>query len=431
MVVSAGTFCCREKLPEPEYNSIFFMQKIKLYLGLILIFFSLCQLYSQDDSLSVENEPVMPDQETTYNDNAGKSFEFSGYLKFLNATSFSDLDYLANDNLIHNRLNFKTYLTENLTIDLQIRNRILWGASLSIPGYKDLVEPESEIKLSSFLIDKPGLLMHSKIDRLYLNYNYKNLEFRIGRQRLNWGKAWAWNSNDLFNAYNFLDYDYEERPGSDAISVLYNTGSGSFVQGAYSYGSSFDKSIFALRSQFNISSYDIQLLAAHYFQDIALGLGWEGNIKNIGFKGESTVFIPEKSNFEEKTAVLTSVSFDYFFTNGYGILGSVLHNSNGVDDINELTALFSRGESLNARNLMPNKWSLMIQNSYEINPASTCSLGVLYLADINALALLPMVTYTISNDWDFNFIGQLFFLENDDRLKNLQNNLVLRFRYSF
>ena len=389
----------------------------------VFITFRISNLHSQEDSLTLENEIILPDEVISETSPENSRLEFSGYLKFLNSTSFSDLDYLANDNLIHNRLNFKTYLTENLTIDLQIRSRILWGASLSIPGYKDLVEPDSEIKLSAFLIDKPGLLMHSKIDRLYLNYNYKNWEFRIGRQRLNWGKAWAWNSNDLFNAYNFLDYDYEERPGSDAISLLYNTGSGSFVQSAYSYGSSFDKSIFALRSQFNISSYDIQLLAAHYFTDIAAGLGWEGNIKNIGFKGESTVFIPEKSDSDEKTAVLTSFSFDYFFTNGYGILGSVLHNSNGVGDINELTALFSRGESLNARNLMPNKWSFMIQNSYEINPASTCSFGVLYLADIKALALLPMFTYTISNDWDFNFIGQLFFMENDNKISNLQNNL--------
>jgi hypothetical protein len=407
------------------------MQKIKFYLGLILIFFSFCHLYSQYDSLLVENESVLSDPKTVYEENKSKNFEFSGYFKFLNATTFSNLNYLANDNLIHNRLNFKIYFMENLTIDLQIRNRILWGASLIIPGYKDLVEPASEIKMAAFLIDKPGLLMHSKIDRLHLNYNYKNWEFKIGRQRLNWGKAWAWNSNDLFNAYNFLDYDYEERPGSDAISLLYNANSGSFIQGAYSYGSSFNKSIFALRSQFNICSYDIQLLGAHYFTDIALGLGWEGNIKNIGFKGESTVFIPDKSDSDKKIAVMTSVSFDYFFTNGYGILGSFLHNSNGVGDINELTALFAKGQSLNARNLMPNKWSFMIQNSYEINPASTCSLGFLYLADINALALLPMFTYSISNDWDFNFIGQLFFLENDSRLKNLQNNIILRFRYSF
>lgn len=396
----------------------------------VLIIFRISDLHSQEDSLKLENEIILPDDVNSETSTENSSFEFSGYLKFLNSTSFADLNYMSNDNLLHNRLNFKAYFTDNLTLDLQIRNRLLWGASLSIPGYKDLIDPDSEINLSAFLIDKPGLLLHSKIDRLALNYNYKNWEFKLGRQRLNWGKTWAWNSNDLFNAYNFLDYDYEERPGSDALSLLYNTGTGSFVQGAYSYGSTFQKSIIALRYQFNIRSYDIQLLAAHYFNDIASGIGWEGNIKNLGFKGESTIFIPEKSG-TDKTAVLTSFSLDYFFKNGYGFMISALHNSNGVKDIDELTALFSEGESLNSRNLMPNKWSLMIQNSYEINPAASCSLSVLYLADIKAFAMLPVFTYSISNDWDFNFIGQLFFMENDNKISNLQNNLVLRFRYSF
>ncbi|MBK7096115.1 MAG: hypothetical protein IPH57_14125 [Saprospiraceae bacterium] len=396
----------------------------------VLIIFRISDLHSQEDSLKLENEIILPDEVISETSTENGSFEFSGYLKFLNSTSFADLNYMLNDNHLHNRLNFKAYFTDNLTLDLQIRNRLLWGASLSIPGYKDLIDPDSEINLSAFLIDKPGLLLHSKIDRLALNYNYKNWEFKLGRQRLNWGKTWAWNSNDLFNAYNFLDYDYEERPGSDAVSLLYNTGTGSFVQGAYSYGSTFQKSIIALRYQFNIRSYDIQLLAAHYFNDIASGIGWEGNIKNLGFKGESTIFIPEKSG-TDKTAVLTSFSVDYFFKNGYGFMISALHNSNGVKDIDELTALFSEGESLNSRNLMPNKWSLMIQNSYEINPAASCSLSVLYLADIKAFAVLPVFTYSISNDWDFNFIGQLFFMENDNKISNLQNNLVLRFRYSF
>ncbi len=406
------------------------MRKINIFILSLLLLLHCCFMYSQEDSISNTGMSEIPLLNES-NDNSFEKFEFGGYVKFLNATSCSSLDYVVNDNLIHNRLNFRTYLSKELTLDVQIRNRIIWGASLSLPGYKEFVEPDTEIKLSSFLIDKPGLLFHSKIDRFYLNYNYKNWEISIGRQRLNWGKTWAWNSNDLFNAYNFLDYDYEERPGSDAVSLLYNTGSGSYIQGAYAYGRSLRRSIIALRSQMNISSYDIQLLIAHYYNDLATGIGWEGNIKNLGFKGESTVFFPESPDSDNATTVLTSISFDYFFKNGLGIIGSMLHNSNGSDDINELTSLFSAGESLNARNLMPNKWSFILQNSYEINPASTTSLGILYLADINALALLPVFTYSISNDWDFNFIGQLFFMENENKFKNMQNNLVLRFRYNF
>ena len=357
-------------------------------------------------------------------------FEFKGYIKYLHSASFSGLNNIVGDNLFHNRLNFKAYLSDNFTFDLQVRNRLFWGQYLN-PDLKNLIDDAKEIDLSFFPIDKPGLLLHSKIDRLSFEYNYKNWEFKIGRQRLNWGKTWAWNSNDLFNAYNFLDYDYEERPGNDAISILYYTGSNSYIQGAYSYSKDFNNSIIALRYQFQISSYDIQILTASYLKDYAFGVGWEGNLKNAGFKGETTAFVPKTSDSISNTAVLSSISLDYFFNNGIMLLGSVLYNSNSIKDVADLSLLFSQGESVNARYLMPNKWSFLLQSSYEINPASSCSIGVLYLKDFNALALLPAYTYAIANDWDLNFFGQLFFMKTDEKFKNLQNVLVMRLRYSF
>ena len=47
--------------------------------------------------------------------------------------------------------------------------------------------------------------------------------FRQGsdRQRINWGQTLVWNPNDIFNAYSYFDFDYIERPGSDAIRLQY------------------------------------------------------------------------------------------------------------------------------------------------------------------------------------------------------------------
>ena len=61
--------------------------------------------------------------------------DFSGYLKYLNTSSFTSLDSIGNDNLIHNRLNFKMYANDNLTLAIELRNRIFWGTSVkSIPA---------------------------------------------------------------------------------------------------------------------------------------------------------------------------------------------------------------------------------------------------------------------------------------------------------
>jgi len=37
-------------------------------------------------------------------------------------------------------------------------------------------------------------------------------------------------------------------------------------------------------------NYDLQFLGSYVREDIALGMGWAGNIKTSGFKGELTYF---------------------------------------------------------------------------------------------------------------------------------------------
>ena len=59
---------------------------------------------------------------------------------------------------------------------------------------------------------------------------------RIGRQRINWGVNLAWNPNDLFNAYSLIDFDYQERPGSDAIRFQYYMGDLSVLNLQYNPG---------------------------------------------------------------------------------------------------------------------------------------------------------------------------------------------------
>ncbi|MEZ4907632.1 MAG: hypothetical protein R2771_08365 [Saprospiraceae bacterium] len=373
-------------------------------------------LYSQNDSIK-----------SKWKD----KFEFKGYTKLLNITSFQNFDNLINQDYIHNRLNFKAYVSKNFDVDFQLRNRLFWGDSLTIKYIKSSIDTPSDIKLSGFVIDKGGLLLNSKIDRLSLNFNFDDFEIKIGRQRINWGKTLTWNVNDLFNAFNFLDYDYEERPGTDAIDIVYNMKNNAFLEAAYSYGKSLDESIYALRYQRTIGSYDIQAIAGNYFKDIVFGMGWEGYISNAGFKGEFSYFTPKDGDSDENNAFLISLSSDYYFQNGLSLIGSILFNSNGSDEISSYSSVFSGLETLNARNLMPNKWSCFVQSTYQITPLTIANFGLFYLPDINSFGILPGVSYSMADNWDLNFFAQVFFLENDDKLKNAGNSIILRIRNSF
>ena len=45
------------------------------------------------------------DEDNWFNENT----QFSGYVKFLNTSTFKNFNSIANDNLLHNRLNLKIY----------------------------------------------------------------------------------------------------------------------------------------------------------------------------------------------------------------------------------------------------------------------------------------------------------------------------------
>ncbi|MEQ8535546.1 MAG: hypothetical protein RIB86_27055, partial [Imperialibacter sp.] len=215
-----------------------------------------------------------------------------GYVKDLFTANFSTPNDASFDNLIHNRLNLKWYPNEHLTGALEVRNRFFIGNSLGlIPNYGSYVDVNNDyVDMSVLPINNDKAVLHMMIDRAYLQWNKNNLEVTVGRQRINWGQNLVWNPNDIFNAYSFFDFDYEERPGSDALRVQYYTGVASSVEATVKAADSWDKVVAAGIWRTNKWNYDFQGFAGKMKEHAVLGGGWAGSIRNAGFKGEMTWF---------------------------------------------------------------------------------------------------------------------------------------------
>ena len=183
---------------------------------------------------------------------------------------------------------------------------------------------------------------------------------------------------------------------------------------------------------------------ADYYNDIALGGGWAGNIKNAGFKGEITYFISDESYINNSTSLSTSI--DYSFTNGLYILGSYLYNSNGFTDAEQFPVQYTLGSVtqnvLSPKNLMPSKNSYLIQTSGYITPAINSSLTLLYGEGINFFFISPNITYDINSSLDASVIGQFFFMNNNNEIPtntgivsnnsvNTINGYYARIKWSF
>ncbi len=133
-----------------------------------------------------------------------RKWTLNGYIKDLVTLNFADDSTLV-DNLIHNRINFRWYPNNHLTIRVELRNRIFHDdleAISAVPNftYGDLIDVNDDhFDLSATFVDEKSLVIHTMIDRAYLEYTKGDWEIKVGRQRVNWGKNLVWNPNDLFN----------------------------------------------------------------------------------------------------------------------------------------------------------------------------------------------------------------------------------------
>ena len=349
------------------------------------------------------------------------SFSLNGYVKYLPA--YMDYSFFESENnhLIHNRINFRGYFGDNLSIGLELRNRVFFNDIPSIQGDDGLVN------MSYFIVREDNFVFNSMIDRLWLKYQKDKIEISIGRQRVNWGVNTIWNNNDLFNAYNFIDFDYIERPGSDVMRFIYTGDNLSSFELVYMPN---ERKGYALAGLYKLNSfgYDFQLLAANYFNDIVLGGGWAGNIKNAGFKGELSYFF-DKENIENTLSF--SSSLDYSTKNGFYFLGSYLYNSNGMNESNFLSLININANVLSPKNLMPSKHSYLLQVNKPISPPLNMSLNILYGKGIKLLYVSPSLSYDISSNLDAGVIVQYFYLDNFGDFKNLLKGYYLQLKYSF
>jgi hypothetical protein len=335
-------------------------------------------------------------------------YDVSGYLKNMQSALFPGDQLLLMENLVHHRLNFRMDVNEKFTLHAGMRNRIFAGNITGLnPLLGDQLKSISDdwLPMSVLWYERSNYAFHSTLDRFYTEWNTGKWNIRAGRQRINWGQNLAFNPNDLFNVYNFLDFDYEERPGSDAVRIQYHTGFASGIDVVAKGGSSREEIGFGARWFFNKKEYDLQLIGGLSFGDLALGAGWSGYLKNMGWKGEFTWFSPVWDE-DRRQAFSATTGIDHSLGKGWFMYVSYLYNSD-VPEGNLF--LLDPNRLLTARNIFPFKHNALAQFNYSINPMISASFAMIYSANKNhPLILNPGVQISVAENWDLDLIGQIF-----------------------
>ena len=358
-----------------------------------------------------------------------KKYRFSGYVKYLQTTNFADgVESIFTDNLLHHRLNFRYWPHPNLTFAVEVRDRIHFGQLVQLtPGFAEFLDTDDIYDLSFTILDKNALVWHVMLDRAYMDYAKGKWQVTIGRQRINWGITNIWNPNDIFNAFNFYDFDYEERQGSDAVRLQYYTGVASSIEIAGKIATSKEEVAAALMWKFNKGQYDFQVLGGVAQEDLVLGGGWAGSLGQAGFKGEFSYFHPYEQ--ADTFGIFTgSMGVDYMFKNSVYMNLGYLYNSNGSLHPNIINIALI---NVSAKNLSPYQHSFLVQASYPVNPLLNVSLANIYSPGDHALFLNPTLTYSIKENWSIDVLSQLFFTTLNGEYDLFGNTLFLRLKWSY
>lgn len=297
---------------------------------------------------------------------AASGQEFQGYVKELAGATFrDDLTDRRGVNILHHRLESRWAPHEAIRLQADIRNRVITDVS--------------------------GTEFRSEIDRLQASLEWERVSVHLGRQRVNWGKTMVWNPNDLFNAYAFLDFDYEERPGTDALILQTAWGVASGLDAGWSAETK------ALRWMGQVGTYDLQLIGARYRDQYVIGGGWSGYAGSSGFKGEASWFTGGRS-------ISATMGADHMLASAVYVNAEILFNG-GFDRSGGANGGLTRPPS--PENLFPAPSAGYLGATKQLHPLWTVGIGVIDAFTRDLWIAIPQTTVSVTENIDLLVLGQI------------------------
>jgi hypothetical protein len=335
----------------------------------------------------------------------------------------------VNENLLHNRLNFKGYLNDHLTFAAELRNRLFTGDMVRLGTlYSGMIGADQGwVDMSWNILEKKSFLLNTTVDRLWFDVHYDKFQVTLGRQRINWGQTFVWNPNDIFNAYSFFDFDYVERPGSDAVRLQFFPSFSSAAEVAVKVDSENDITAAGL-FRFNKWGYDIQFLAGYVnSEDIVIGTGWSGSIGSVSFRGEASWFNPYEDWPGKDGNILVTAGLDKAFRDNSMAQVQLMYCNTPVE-LNNFTSFYSG--NLSAKELAFSRFSAFGQFTWATTPLLNMGISAMWLPDIKGWFAGPSVDYSLADNLGFSLIWQHFYsIMSGERTRI--NLVFLRIKYSF
>jgi hypothetical protein len=348
-----------------------------------------------------------------------------------------DADKLYSYSSLNNRLNLNWYPNNKMQFSLGIRTSYIFGdlvyeLNSKLNGLYNTMFTEDPgwINLTHAWHENNNGVLFSNIDRLFFQYNGDMITLTIGRQRINWGINMVWQPNDIFNSFNYLDFNYPERPGSDAIRFQYFTGMTSSFELAYKIDGK-NQSTFAAKYAFNQWNYDFQFMGGFMNDEYWVGgFGFAGNIGGAGFNGEAAYYSPKTDNSLLEEALIASLGANYMFKNSLFInVGGLLNSAGSTEKVSR--SMFTMMENISALDYTQSLAALFASASYPITPLISLDFSGMMNPFDGSFYIGPSLNISVSDNVSLYFIAQTFWGEKGSEYGDIGQMYFSRLQWNF
>ncbi len=338
-------------------------------------------------------------------------------------------------NLVHTRENLRWYASSAITAGLDVKTRLFVGDGIaSLLAQSDrLGSNRTYFDGTHRIIDHDRIVLIGAVDRAWAIANAGPVQATLGRQRVAWGTALAWNPIDIFNPASPLDFDNIEKPGTDAARAQIYLGPRSKVDVAVAPSRHADAATGAVELRLSRWQYDWIVIGGRRGPETVLGAAWAGSIGGGGFRGEMLVAMPRQGSEigavgGDETYVLGTLDGDYTFRSSLYLHGAILLNTAGTTGpaggLRLLAAYARQWPS-------PARLSLLAEAAHNLSPLVHADLVGIVNPDDGSWYLGPAVTWSIAANLEGTAMGLIFGGEPGTEFGDDGEIAIARLTYSF
>jgi len=369
---------------------------------------------------------------------------WGGYVKSLTTVSVPDGGDGIWNGAVTLRVKTEAKWRDRVTLTLHYEISTLWGDSLSDPAYRSAVmrDPDVFANLWWPIAEGDSAAVSHTLDRAYLTIKADPMTFIVGRQRIGWGVARFISPIDLFNPFDPLAIDKEERRGTDALVTEVSLGAVTGASRVFAPARDMDAASYALRLYTNRFNYDVALMAGRFTDREVYGLDFSGQIWDVAVWGEAawneedeeTSYVvadpssPVGFSLREskKRYMRAALGAQYIFPNTLSILVEYYYNGKGESRDDYDWASYADGsEPVLGRHY------LFATVSYEITPLLTGSFSVVHNVADGSVVLAPSVEYSLTENIYLSAGAQVGIGEDTTEFGARPGLYYLQIRYYF